>query len=220
MLKSVQRFRQVAWPKAKAMVDSNPLVANALIYGGLYTLAEVSQQTIQQTLVRDATTSSSLVRDTSSMASKIDMSSVKRYAIMGTVCISPLLTKWYSWLDGKFPCTTTPVVVKKLFLDQFVFTPFVVVVFYVGMSYLEGKHGPALFDELKEKGLQTFAMDCCFWLPASAINFIFVPAWLRVAFIGLSSFLWLNVLCWIKSWPTGSEKANCTGAGHTCNLCS
>lgn len=203
MLKSLQRFRQVAWPKAKAIVDRNPLVANAVIYGGLYTLAEVSQQTIQQNVVRD-TTSCALARDSSSMASRLDMSSVKRYAIMGTVCISPLLTKWYGWLDGKFPCTTTPVVVKKLFLDQFVFTPFVVVVFYVGMSYLEGKRGPKLLDELKQKGLQTFAMDCCFWIPASAINFIFVPAWLRVAFIGLSSFLWLNVLCWIKSWPSDS----------------
>jgi len=200
MLKSLTRFRQVAWPKAKAIVDRNPLLANAVIYGGLYTLAEVSQQTIQQNVVRD--TSCNLARDTSSMASRLDMSSVKRYAIMGTVCISPLLTKWYGWLDGKFPCTSTPVVVKKLFLDQFVFTPFVVVVFYVGMSYLEGKRGPKLLDELKQKGLQTFAMDCCFWIPASAINFIFVPAWLRVAFIGLSSFLWLNVLCWIKSWPS------------------
>merc|ERR1719228_2522247 len=77
-------------------------------------------------------TSSSLVRD-SSVVAKLDMSSVKRYAIMGTVCISPLLTKWYGWLDGKFPCTTTRVVIKKLFLDQFIFTPVVVVVFYVGM---------------------------------------------------------------------------------------
>lgn len=205
MLKSLQRFRQVAWPKAKAIVDRNPLLANAVIYGGLYTLAEVSQQTIQQNVVKDTTTSCALARDTSSMASRLDMSSVKRYAIMGTVCISPLLTKWYGWLDGRFPCTSTPVVVKKLFLDQFVFTPFVVVVFYVGMSYLEGKRGPKLFDELKEKGLQTFAMDCCFWIPASAINFIFVPAWLRVAFIGLSSFLWLNVLCWIKSWPSAGD---------------
>jgi len=223
MFRSFQRFRRVAWPKAKALVDNNPLLANALIYGGLYTMAEVSQQTIQQSLAKD--TSSSLVRD-SSVVAKLDMSSVKRYAIMGTVCISPLLTKWYGWLDGKFPCTTTRVVIKKLFLDQFIFTPVVVVVFYVGMSYLEGERGLALLDELKEKGLQTFFMDCCFWLPASAINFMFVPAWLRVAFIGLSSFLWLNVLCWIKSWPTGrAVTPTCSGnGGHhiasKCEVCS
>lgn len=216
MLKSFQRFRQVAWPKAKSFVDSNPLVANALIYGGLYTMAEVSQQTLRNTVSRD--TSTCLAKDTTSLASKLDLSSVKRYAVMGTVCISPLLTKWYGWLDGKFPCTTTPVVMKKLFLDQFVFTPFVVIVFYVGMSYMEGKRGLEAFDELKQKGLQTFAMDCCFWLPTSAVNFMFVPAWLRVAFIGLSSFVWLNVLCWIKSWPTTSSSlTSCTGSVHPTN---
>ena len=31
----------------------------------------------------------------------LDMSSVKRYAIMGTVVFPPILTKWYSWLDNK-----------------------------------------------------------------------------------------------------------------------
>jgi len=219
MLRSLQRFRQVALPKAKAIVDGNPLVANALIYGGLYTLAEMSQQTLRNTTTKDP---SSLARDTHS---KLDMSSVKRYAIMGTVCISPLFTRWYGWLDTKYPCTTTRVVLKKLFLDQFVFTPVVVVVFYVGMSYLEGKRGPSVFDELIEKGPKTFAMDCCFWLPATAINFIFVPAWLRIAFIGMSSFLWLNVLCWIKSWPTaGSVRDTSCGGGHNssnkCDPCS
>ena len=58
-----------------------------------------------------------------------------------------------------------------------------------------------------------------------AINFIFVPAWLRIAFIGMSSFLWLNVLCWIKSWPTaGSALDTSCGDGHNssnkCDPCS
>lgn len=225
MFKSLKRFRQVAWPKAKAVVDKNPLLANAVIYGSLYTMAEVTQQTIQQNVVRDttATTTCALTRDTSAvatstMATKLDMASVKRYAIMGTVCISPLLTKWYAWLDGKFPSKATPVILKKLFLDQFIFTPFVVVVFYVGMSYLEGKRGPKLFDELKEKGLQTFAMDCCFWIPATTVNFLFVPAWLRVAFIGMASFIWLNVLCWIKSWPTAASSENSAGSKASMRL--
>jgi len=222
MINSLQKFRQVAWPKVKAAVDSNPLLANAVIYGGLYTLAEVSQQTIRQNFGKE--TASSFARDTTNLTTRLDMSSVKRYAIMGTVCISPLLTKWYSWLDGRFPCTTTPVVVKKLVLDQFVFTPFVVVVFYVGMSYLEGKRGTNIFDELKEKGFQTFLMDCCFWLPASALNFLFVPAWLRVAFVSVSSFVWLNILCWIKSWPSDNKASRdcsvCAAPGQECKICS
>jgi len=110
-------------------------------------------------------------------------------------------------------------VLKKVILDQFVFTPFVVIVFFVGMSYLEGKKGQKLFDELKEKGLKTFAMDCCFWIPATTINFIFVPPWLRVTFIGLASFMWLNVLCWIKSWPISDSQTSQEPSGQ-CTLSS
>ena len=30
---------------------------------------------------------------------------------------------------------------------------------------------------------------------------MFVPPWLRVAYIGVTTFVWLNVLCYIKSLP-------------------
>ena len=54
---------------------------------------------------------------------------------------------------------------KKLLLDQFIFTPWVVVIFYVGMAWLEGKQGPERWLELQQKGVTTFLLDCIFWLP-------------------------------------------------------
>ena len=84
---------------------------------------------------------------------------------MGTFVFPPLLTRWYSWLDGRFPCTSGAVVSKKLLLDQFIFTPWVVVIFYVGMAWLEGKQGQDRWLELQQKGVTTFLLDCLFWLP-------------------------------------------------------
>ena len=40
-----------------------------------------------------------------------------------------------------------------------------------------------------------------------AINFLFIPAWLRVTFVAVSSYIWVNVLCWIKTWPV-SRRTN------------
>ena len=37
-----------------------------------------------------------------------------------------------------------------------------------------------------------------------AANFLLVPAWFRVTFVAVASFIWVNVLCWIKSWPRES----------------
>jgi len=174
--------------RARRIGDRHPLVTNALVYGSLYTLAEVSQQKIS----RSHTSTSTAVND---------LSSVKRYAIMGTLVFPPLMTKWYRWLDAKFPCTSSTVVAKKLLLDQFLFTPWVVVIFFVGMAALEGKRGMDQLQELKQKGINTFFADCIYWLPVSALNFMFVPPWLRVAYIGLTTFVWMNVLCYIKAMP-------------------
>ena len=171
-LSRVVRAGQAAWPRAKSFLKNNQFVSNAIIYGGFYTAAEVVQQAVR---CGDRGATAAQLRSqpapSSTAAARLDMESVKRFAIMGTVCISPLLTKWYKWIDARFPCNSTAVVTKKVFLDQFVFTPFVVIVFYVGMSALEGKKGASLFDELKEKGLKTFAMDCCFWIP-NTVGFI------------------------------------------------
>jgi len=179
------------------------------MYGSLYTLAEVSQQKVSAlakhnpaSLTCSPLTPANLAAttSTSSLAShSLDVSSVKRYAIMGTFVFPPLLTRWYSWLDGKFPCTSGAVVSKKLLLDQFIFTPWVVIIFYVGMAWLEGKQGPERWLELQQKGVTTFLLDCIFWLPVQLVNFMFVPPWLRVSFIGIMTFLWLNVLAYVKA---------------------
>merc|ERR1711874_656753 len=59
-----------------------------------------------------------------------------------------------------------------------------------------------LLNECSKKFLPTFALDCCYWLPIQALNFFFVPSFLRVAYVGVTTFIWLNVLAYIKALPT------------------
>jgi len=188
--------------RLKTIMDTRPLLSNACIYGGLYTLAEVSQQTMRSNL--KSSLSSDLSRRTAhaNHPPGIDFNSVKRYAIMGTLVFPPILTHWYRWLEAKFPCTSPRVVARKLLLDQFLLTPWVVVLFYIGMAALEGKQDWELTEELREKGFTTFFLDCCYWLPVQYLNFKFVPAFLRVPYIGVTTFIWLNILCYIKSQPS------------------
>lgn len=214
----------------------HPLISNAVMYGGLYTLAEVSQQKIRgkmavnnhvisgnnsqlttpkmstQLITKEINDlgmaktaavagSSNLLASPSHHAGRLDMSSVKRYAIMGTLIIPPILTKWYHWLDNKFPSTSKRTVLKKLILDQFLLTPWLLAMFFIGMAFLEGSKGKELLTELKQKGLMTFTLDCCYWLPIQALNFVFVPPAFRVLYIGVTTFIWMNILCFIKAAP-------------------
>jgi Mpv17-like protein len=199
--RAIRRFgSSTLIPRTKETLNQYPFISNALIYGGLYSLAEVSRQTIKNS--KSVIVGECDPKQDNSSNSAYDVDSIKRYAIMGTAVYGPWLTKWYIWLDGKFPCNTRKVVLKKLLLDQFFLTPFMVAVFYVGMSFLENVSNENLFNECNKKFLPTFTLDCCYWLPIQALNFFFVPSFLRVAYVGVTTFIWLNVLAYIKAMPT------------------
>ena len=59
----------------------------------------------------------------------------------------------------------------------------------------------SLTEECRTKFWPTFSADCCFWLPVQWVNFTYISPELRVVFIGVATFVWLNVLCFIKSLP-------------------
>lgn len=71
--------------------------------------------------------------------------------------MSPTMFFWYKWLDKNFTGTAIKVVAKKCILDQFLMTPNLLAIFYVGMSLLEGKDD--LTAELKKKFVPTFVVS-------------------------------------------------------------
>lgn len=66
----------------------------------------------------------------------------------------------------------------------------------IAMSAMEGKED--YFAELKAKFGPTFQTSCMFWLPATTINFMLIPNNFRVVYVGVCSFAWINILCWLK----------------------
>jgi len=183
----------------RKLFTTYPMMSNAVTYGGLCVGAEYCQQLLKHSRGGGG----------AAMATphppKMDSGSLKRYAAWGFFVIPPIYHKWYKWLDGAFR-TSGPlnkkVMVQKLFLDQFVLTPVVLVMFFVAMAAMEGQSD--ITQECKSKFGPTFLMDCLFWLPVQFFNFRFVPADMRVVFIGVTTFVWLNVLCFIKSLPVKS----------------
>ncbi|KAI8037738.1 mpv17-like protein isoform X1 [Drosophila gunungcola] len=175
-----------------------PFVTNSAIYGSLYVGAEYSQQFASKRWLAPA-----------AEREDIDYATIGRYAVMGTAVYAPTLYFWYKWLDRVLPGTTKIVIVKKLVLDQFVLTPYLLTVFYAGMSIMEGSEDTFL--ELREKFVPTFVRSCIFWLPAQALNFSLVAPRFRVIYMGVCGLIWVNILCWTKrqSLPV-TAKSNAT----------
>ena len=201
----VPTIRQV-----RKLFTTYPLASNSIFYGSLFVAAEVLQQTWNKGLATAGDSKMSKHIDTKAHP-RYDSGSIKRYAVWGTLVIPPIYQTWYKWLDAKFHlCEKSPfyirILMKKMVLDQFLLTPVILVLFFVAMNAMEGKAD--WLEECKHKFWKTFGADCCFWLPVQALNFIYVPSDLRVAFIAVTTFIWLNVLCWFKSLPIKETHCN------------
>lgn len=170
---------------ARAAFKKHPFITNSVIYSSLYVGAEYSQQYLTKRVFVDEKNKKD-----------IDYPTIGRYAVMGGLVYSPTLYTWYKWLDRTFPGTAKSIIVKKLLIDQFVLTPFLLTVFYTGMSLMENADDP--FVELREKFVPTFVRSCIFWLPVQTANFIMIPPRFRVIYMGVCGFMWVNILCWIK----------------------
>lgn len=171
--------------RVKHVFKTYPILANAATYGGMCVLAEFSQQFLSKRYL-----------DRQDPPEPIDKASLGRYAVVGCCINSNMLYFWYKWLDRKFVGTSGKIIVKKLLLDQFVLTPHLLTAFYISMSIMEGKED--IFAELKEKFIPTFERSCLFWLPAQTLNFVFIPPMARVVYVGTCSFIWVNILCYLK----------------------
>ena len=208
----------------KQLFKKHPIIMNSVTYGFLCTSAELSVQTMKIVFSKDRSINSTHLKPTNDKAAstnsnvmKYDFSSVKRLAVWGTMVIPPIFHVWYKWLEQKFPpCKVTGVrtnvtIMKKCILDQFFFTPPLLILFFGGMAgveYLQSRNYKTewknVWEEMKSEALvkvpKVFIADCLFWMPTMAVNFKYVPPTYRILFIGGASFIWLNVLCFAKTY--------------------
>lgn len=102
--------------------------------------------------------------------------------------IGPFCHYWYTFLDWWLPGRSVRIVTKKLLVDQFICSPVVITSFLTVTSYLEGKRGKELKNELLEKGKILYTAEWIVWPPAQIINFCFLPTRYRVLFDNSVSF--------------------------------
>ncbi|EFN75766.1 Uncharacterized protein FKSG24-like protein [Harpegnathos saltator] len=213
--------------KSFKVVDAmrkRPLLFNSMVYGFFYTSAEFIRQSFTkpttQMVVKESETlvdtkGPILMRiqkickildlvdekkDTATRSTRdYNWPQLKRYAVYGCFLAGPVLHGWYKWLDTYYSGKSTRIVLKKLFADQFIFTPPLLVLFFTSMSLMEAKSD--IFRECQIKFPHTFQTSCGFWLPVQLVNFLLVPASLRVTYVGVAGFCWVNILCYLKNAP-------------------
>ncbi|CAH1638593.1 unnamed protein product [Spodoptera littoralis] len=159
-----------------------PLLTNYVVYASFYTAAEFTQQTVNKYY----------------LPTKPDynLASGARVVMVGSTLYAPSLYFWYKFLDKKFVGRAVKTVFTKVACDQFIMTPFLLACFFTILSVLEGQQD--IFAELRHKYVKALMANQVFWLPVQSINFSFIPSHLRVTYVASASFIWINVLCYIK----------------------
>ena len=105
---------------------------------------------------------------------------------------------WYYLIEKGFPGRTRRNITIKVTLDQFFYSAFEIVGFFILYNLIDGKGYREGIDELKKKFVETLTVSYLIWPIAQIINFTFVPLSLRVIYSEVVSLVWSTYLSWVK----------------------
>ena len=103
----------MVFSRLRALYSRHPLVCNMGIYGSLYSLGDVSQQTICG-------------------KSHIDYLSASRVGAVGAGIFGPFYLFWYRALDKRLPGTAAKIILRKVIVDQSIAGAVGTFVFFTG----------------------------------------------------------------------------------------
>ncbi|XP_063363654.1 mpv17-like protein 2 isoform X1 [Cydia amplana] len=98
------------------------------------------------------------------------------------VAVGVLCHHWYKVLDKFIVGKTFDMVVKKLILDQFIFSPIMIVTFFGSLALFEENPLENFQEEVKSKFVTLYQAEWVIWPPAQIINFYFLPTRYRVLY--------------------------------------
>lgn len=126
----------------------------------------------------------------------VDWPQTGRFALLNVVFVAPALHYWYTWLARAIPGKAILPVSKRVFYDEFVFTPFYVPVLmglWWGMEGVEPKRIPKM---IKEEWLNIMLFDWAVYIPFQFFNFRYVPVKYQVLAINFMGVGWNCFVSW------------------------
>jgi len=145
---------------------------------------------------------------------RFDFGRALRMTTFGVFVLGPVGHYWYGFLDGKFPATSTAVVAKKVFYDEFCMGPPYLLSFFLVMCGLEGRNWAYTREKIKSDFWPVYKADVTVWVPAAAINFWLIPPMYRVLYVSTVSVFWNAYLSAVQHHDSHSERAADSSGAH------
>lgn len=120
-----------------------------------------------------------------------DASRMARMAAFGAGVTAPSLHLWYKWLDSFIIGQGTQPLLRRLVLDQAVFSPYIVTAFFVACAAMERKTVQELHDWLRVEWVDTMKLNYALWPGAMLFGFHYIPSSNhRILYINAVQMVW------------------------------
>ena len=146
-----------------------------------------------------------------------DKARTGRFGFLGFALVAPCIHFWYEALNRWLPGTKAVVIAKRVFLDQFVYTPIFLPIWLGSLwslerldpnlhhSDIDNKVDHVSYTQRLAESLPDIIMaNWSLWIPVMTLNFRFVPLKYQVLTSNIVALLWN---CYLSFSTSRSRKA-------------
>jgi len=186
----------VIFHRLRAFIKEYPIAKGMITYAVLWPTSNICQQAIRGRSPKE-----------------YDLQEAARFSVFGCTVVAPSIYMWVKVAGVILPGNTIRVAVTKALVEQVMYAPFGISVFYAGMTLLENKSLDEAIDEVKAKFWPTYRTGICFWPIFQTFNFAFVKERNRVPITSVASFFWTVFLSYMKQKQMEESKLITTAIG-------
>mmetsp|Transcript_40416 Transcript_40416/g.47286 ORF Transcript_40416/g.47286 Transcript_40416/m.47286 type:complete len:259 (-) Transcript_40416:89-865(-) len=126
----------------------------------------------------------------------IDWKQTGRFVVINIIFVAPCLHHWYNWLSAAMPGKSIAPVLKRVFVDEFIFTPVYVPAFMGLLWSFEGNKFEDIPHMIREEWLNIMIFDWCVYIPVQFFNFRYNPVKYQVLVMNLVGVGWSCFISW------------------------
>ncbi|PHH65094.1 hypothetical protein CDD81_3492 [Ophiocordyceps australis] len=134
--------------------------------------------------------------DVDALPPPFDFERLARFMAYG-FAVAPLQFKWFRLLERVFPMTKTSTMgpaLKRMAMDQAVYAPFGLGLFFSVMTVAEGGGRRAVSHKLREMFLPTLQVNYLVWPAVQLVNFRLMPMQFQLPFVSTVGIAWTAYL--------------------------
>ncbi|OZJ06834.1 hypothetical protein BZG36_00067 [Bifiguratus adelaidae] len=127
-----------------------------------------------------------------------------RFATYGFL-IAPPVGRWFAFLEKRFPLrpgsggSATLATVKRVAVDQTVWAPFGIALFFTIMGTLEGHGIQGVQEKFRDAYWPAFKANYTVWPAVQFVNFRYLPLQFRLPFVSTCGIAWNAYLSWLNA---------------------